>query len=88
MSVIWSAYLCSLLLFVAIPLLPCCCGHLDRWALSATVPCVFLACYTFCGIDRTMGYWRDVAGVLAILAVLVLLKNFGDVLWFGHDAVW
>ena len=87
-SIIWSAYLCSLLLFVAFTLLPCLCGYLDRWALLATVPCLLLACYTFCGTDRTMGFWRHVAGVLVIFAFLMLLKNIGDVLWFGHDAVW
>lgn len=87
-GVIWSAYLCSLLLIVAFVFLPCGCGYLDAWALLATVPCVLLACYTFCGIDRTMGLWRDVAGALVIFAFLMLLKNIGDILWFGHDAVW
>ena len=82
-----TAYACELLLIIAMFLLPCLCGHLARSALWATVPCMLCGWYAVLHVERSMPAWRNFAGVLAILASLILVKNISDALWYGHDAV-
>ncbi|MGA2253561.1 MAG: hypothetical protein ABSG53_02780 [Thermoguttaceae bacterium] len=86
-SAVCMAYACELLLIIAMFFFPCTCGYLARWALWVTVPCMLSGWYAVLHVERSMLAWRNFAGVLAILASLVLAKNIADALWYGHDAV-
>jgi hypothetical protein len=75
-------------LFVFCGFLPCICGYLDRWALLVTVPGTVFAWFSVVLADKRRTLFLLGAVVVAIALSLILLKNVGDVLWYGHDALW
>jgi hypothetical protein len=61
------------------------CGH-TSWPCSLVMfPAFFYACYVFFGFPRGNRLDRILVGVAFVLIVGMLLKNIGDILYFGHQ---
>jgi hypothetical protein len=73
---------------VALALAPCGCGHLARAGLLITVPATALGWRALLVARESRFAPRAVMVMAAVVATLVLLKNVGDVLWFGHAPVY
>jgi hypothetical protein len=69
------------------PMFMCACGHLGAAALPVTAASASLACVGW-SMSGARPPWRAVQMAAAVFALLQLLKNLGDVLWFGHNPLW
>jgi hypothetical protein len=66
----------------------CPCQYFDWISLPFTFSALGFACYgRICNRHADLTT-RILLLLLLVLTALLLLKNVGDVLWFGHDAIW
>ncbi len=70
-----------------VPMLMCACGNLSWFALLVTGFGVFAAWFPDINRKNSTPLFTLFAVLVRILATVVFLKNIGDVLWFGHDAL-
>jgi hypothetical protein len=83
----WAPITSSLMAFWVMMIYPCMCGYLDRGALPLSATAAAVAWYGWAVTKvKLPGRLWHIVGVL--LASLLLTKNIGDVLWFGHNPVW
>jgi hypothetical protein len=83
----WPSVVSMLLALGAMIFLPCMCGHLGGFALAVTLPASGLGCYGWIANKNRDLIWRGFLMFAVVLSAMVLLKNIGDVLWFGHEAL-
>lgn len=62
----------------------CLCGHLSEISLIFTVPAAVLAWWGFVRLKHGWG-WRMMGIGMAVLTGFTLVKNVGDILWWGHE---
>ena len=66
-------------------LFPCACGHLHTDALLTSTLGAGAAWFPFFRYERTRVYDRCLAVFFVFISTLIFIKNFPDVLWFGHE---
>jgi hypothetical protein len=72
---------------LAVPMLMCACGNLSWFALLVTGFCVFAAWFPVVNRKNSPLLIVLFAVLVRIFATVIFLKNIGDVLWFGYDAL-
>lgn len=82
----WPSVIAFVLDFLITPILPCACGHLSTIALPVTIAAAVFGWWGFCRNTRFI-LWRLLALGNAIFVTLILAKNLGDVLWYGHNPI-
>jgi len=68
-------------------LMACACGHLDALVLPGSALGAAVAWLVFAKSPGGPAVIRLALMAATVLTTLVLLKNAGDVLWFGHGAL-
>jgi len=80
----WLSTMAFLLDAILTPMLPCACGHLNFVALPVTIAAAFFGWWGFCRKTQSL-LWRLISLAIVIFVTLVLAKNLGDILWYGHN---
>ena len=88
----WSAALATagaavLLSTFNFSLMACACGHLDALALPGSALGAAIAWLVFVKSPGGPAVIRLALMAATVLTTLILLKNAGDMLWFGHGAL-
>ena len=83
----WAPIACLFTTFWVMMLFPCMCGYLVWQALPFSAGAMAVAWYGWVvtKVKLPGRLWHIFA---VLLASLLLAKNIGDVLWFGHNPVW
>lgn len=63
----------------------CMCGHLNLTALPGSLLCSGVLLSLFIRSDSRNIFVRLVIDVCLALTVFILIKNVGDILWWGHE---
>ena len=82
----WPSIVAFIMSLLVAPGFMCLCGHLRREALPVTVAAAGFAFYGWLSTRATYP-WRLIHIAAVVISVLMLGKNVGDVLWYGHNPV-
>ncbi len=63
----------------------CMCGHMSRISLPGSVVGAAMAWFAFAAPNRANWPVRVLVMLSAALTMFILIKNLGDVLWWGHE---